>query len=189
MRHKDEKKYDAICNAAIQLINEIGFAQASMSKIAKKAGVSPASIYTYFDNKEDMLVKLYIRGKREMADYVAAELTPGISLESATHSILKRLYHYTLEHRDFFAFTEQFSNSPLIHCIQQESMESFYAIVELYKQGIRDKIIRDLPMEIISAFSFFPVMSLCKAHLAGEINITDDMLDTIADLAWKAITV
>ncbi|MFN0223999.1 TetR/AcrR family transcriptional regulator [Paenibacillus sp. KR2-11] len=50
--------------ATIQLLNEIGFSDISMSKIAKRAHVSPSTIYVYFENKEDMLSKLYSNGKQ-----------------------------------------------------------------------------------------------------------------------------
>ncbi|MCZ8522715.1 helix-turn-helix domain containing protein [Paenibacillus mucilaginosus] len=64
MRHKDENKNEAIFKATIQLLNEIGFSDISMSKIAKRAHVSPSTIYVYFENKEDMLSKLYSNGKQ-----------------------------------------------------------------------------------------------------------------------------
>ncbi|MDB4867155.1 MAG: TetR family transcriptional regulator [Cohnella sp.] len=38
-----------------------------MSKIAKKAGVSASTIYVYFENKEDMLNKLYLSIKKKMS--------------------------------------------------------------------------------------------------------------------------
>jgi len=47
------------------LTNELGFDGISISKIARKAKVSPATIYIYFENKEDLLTKIYrdIRSK------------------------------------------------------------------------------------------------------------------------------
>ena len=60
MRTRDQAKYDAIVKSSIQLINTIGFDGISISKIAKKAKVSPATIYIYFENKEDLFTKLYI---------------------------------------------------------------------------------------------------------------------------------
>ncbi|MDR1409712.1 MAG: TetR/AcrR family transcriptional regulator [Oscillospiraceae bacterium] len=53
MRVKDFSKKDAIFEATINLLNEIGFANISMSKIGKAAGVSSSTIYVYFENKED----------------------------------------------------------------------------------------------------------------------------------------
>ncbi len=60
MRHKDDNKHQAICDAAIGLITANGFADTSISKIAKVANVSPATIYVYFENKEDLLNKVYL---------------------------------------------------------------------------------------------------------------------------------
>ena len=45
MRMKDENKKTAITKAIIGLINEIGFANISMSKIAKATGISAATLY------------------------------------------------------------------------------------------------------------------------------------------------
>ena len=56
MRTKDGIKQEALFEATVKLVNEIGFASSSVSKIAKQAGISPATIYIYYKNKEDLLV-------------------------------------------------------------------------------------------------------------------------------------
>ena len=48
---KDETKKQAITKAVIRLINEVGFANISMSKIAKTTGISAATLYVYYENK------------------------------------------------------------------------------------------------------------------------------------------
>ena len=65
MRMKDENKKTAITKAVIGLINEIGFANISMSKIAKSTGISAATLYVYYENKEDMFRKVYMEIKKE----------------------------------------------------------------------------------------------------------------------------
>ena len=55
MRIKDLHKQEAIIEATVELVNEIGFVSSSVSKIAKKANVSPATLYIYYKNKEDIL--------------------------------------------------------------------------------------------------------------------------------------
>ena len=63
MRHRDDKKRAAVCQAAISLINELGLDGVSMSKIAKRANVSPATIYIYFKEhttlKSEVIIILY----------------------------------------------------------------------------------------------------------------------------------
>ena len=81
MRHKDDNKREAIRNAAIELITTIGFADTSMSKIAKAANVSPATIYVYFENKEDLLNQIYLMVKREISEAMLAGYDDGLPVE------------------------------------------------------------------------------------------------------------
>lgn len=68
MRYRDVNKVEAIFGATIQLINEIGFSDTSISKIAKRASVSAATIYIYHENKEDLLYKTYLKIKGKMSE-------------------------------------------------------------------------------------------------------------------------
>src|SRR5215831_10042720 len=108
MRIKDEKKEQAIYDAAVALITANGLSDTSMSKIAKKADVSPATIYIYFENKEDMLGKTYTQVKREMALALTKGLKPDLSVSEAFKVIWNNFYKYALNNSVRFAFTEQF---------------------------------------------------------------------------------
>ena len=55
MRFKDEDKRQRIKDALVRLILRDGIDGVSVSKIAREAGVSPATIYVYYTSKEDML--------------------------------------------------------------------------------------------------------------------------------------
>ena len=51
MRTRDEKKEHAIRRRALEIIVERGFDGFSMQKLAKAAGVSPATLYIYFKDR------------------------------------------------------------------------------------------------------------------------------------------
>lgn len=57
MRVKTEEKRQAIVDAAFELFSEVGFEQASMSEIAARAGGSKATLYSYFQSKEEMFAE------------------------------------------------------------------------------------------------------------------------------------
>ena len=63
----DKKK--ALVKATIELVNNNGFHATPMSKIAKMANVSPATIYLYFENKQDLLNQTYIDVKAVYTEY------------------------------------------------------------------------------------------------------------------------
>ncbi|MDX1365805.1 MAG: TetR/AcrR family transcriptional regulator, partial [Arenibacter latericius] len=60
---KSIDKRNALMEATISLVNNNGFHAAPMSKIAKMANVSPATIYLYFENKQDLVNKVYLEVK------------------------------------------------------------------------------------------------------------------------------
>ena len=62
-RVKSNEKRIALLNATLSLVINNGFHDAPMSKIAKLAEVSPATIYIYFENKQDLINQLYLELK------------------------------------------------------------------------------------------------------------------------------
>ena len=58
MRKKTEEKRQAIVEAAFEVFSEAGFEQASMSEIAARAGGSKATLYGYFESKEEMFFEV-----------------------------------------------------------------------------------------------------------------------------------
>ena len=58
MRARDENKELRLKTEALKMIAKDGLEQFSIQKLAKKAAVSPATIYIYFKDKEDLILKL-----------------------------------------------------------------------------------------------------------------------------------
>ena len=65
-RPKSDDKRSAIMRAAIRVIAADGLGAATAT-IAKEAGVSNGSLFTYFETKADLLNRLYVELKTEMA--------------------------------------------------------------------------------------------------------------------------
>lgn len=59
MRVKEGNKDKDIIEAAIKVFAEVGYHKAKISKIAEVAGVAAGSIYLYFEDKEDILLKIF----------------------------------------------------------------------------------------------------------------------------------
>jgi AcrR family transcriptional regulator len=60
MRTRDENKESAIRQKAIEMIVKKGFDGLSMQKLAKAADVSPATIYIYYKDRDDLIVQLWM---------------------------------------------------------------------------------------------------------------------------------
>jgi TetR/AcrR family transcriptional repressor of multidrug resistance operon len=189
MRVKDEKKENAIFDAAISLITANGLADTSMSKIARAADVSPATIYVYFENKEDMLNKTYTHVKREIAAALVKGLKPELSVEDAFKVIWNNFYKHAVKHSARFSFTEQFANSPLVDRISKEEGASYFQpLFEWFERGKREKVFKDVPPQIFAALAFAPLVGLVKQHFCGDVALDNKMLKTLFEITWTAVT-
>jgi TetR/AcrR family transcriptional regulator, fatty acid metabolism regulator protein len=59
MRVKEGNKEKDILEGAIKVFAKDGYHNAKISKIAEVAGVATGSVYVYFENKEDVLLKIF----------------------------------------------------------------------------------------------------------------------------------
>ena len=55
-RRRKDARPEELITAALQLFAEQGFTRTNLRDVAKKAGVSKATVYLYFKNKEDLLL-------------------------------------------------------------------------------------------------------------------------------------
>lgn len=63
-----QRRKDIILDAAERVFATTPFTEVNMRRIAREAGISPASIYTYFTDQEALFVDTYLRRSRDMAD-------------------------------------------------------------------------------------------------------------------------
>ena len=190
MRHKDDSKREAISNAAIELITTIGFADTSMSKIAKAANVSPATIYVYFENKEDLLNQIYLMVKREASKVTLAGYDDSLPVKEGFRLIWNNSYRYMLTCPTRFAFSEQFSNSPLVNRVSREAgSEYFQAIYCFFERGKQEGIFKDIPRNLFAAFLYAPLMMLAKQHLEGKLMFDQELQHIAFELTWDSLTV
>lgn len=189
MRVKDDKKETAIFDAAIRLITANGFSDTSMSKIAKAADVSPATIYVYFENKEDLLNKTYTHVKHEMAAALLNGLKPELSVKEAFRIIWHNFYKYAVANQVRFSFKEQFANSPLVDKLRKEqAMDNFHSLFEWFERGRREKIFKDIPVELFVTFAFAPLVALTKQHFCGDIRLDEKLLKKAFEMSWESVT-
>ena len=188
MRIRDELKQDAIFEATVKLINEIGFMAGSISKIAREAGVSPATIYIYYKNKEDLLVSTYIEIKAKLSMALISNFDSQRPIRDTLEIIWNNGFNYISQHSDYFKFTEQFSNSPYANLVNVEEINQHYLpMFNILQKGIEQKIIKDVSMEILVAFIFYPIMTLTNSRLHGELKLSRDQVKTAFGMAWDAI--
>lgn len=126
MARKSKDKTILILQAAKKVFAEEGYHSASVSRIAKEAGIGDGTIYLYFQNKEDILVKLFHRA-------IYDEFVPKVEMRVMHMSDPRMmLYELVRTHLEFFG-----DDYYLAKVIQIESRQTNQNIREARLPGVR----------------------------------------------------
>jgi len=188
MRTKDERKKEALFKATVKLVNEIGFASSSVSKIAREAQVSPSTIYVFFKNKEDLLVSTYIELKRSLSAALLEDFDDSLPIRDIIKKAWFGIFRYITGNLEEYDYLEQFANSPYSALVDQEIIEQeFLPFIAVLEHGITQKIIKNANMNIIVAFMFNPISRLANPRLCHGLAMDEADLEVAFTMVWDAI--
>lgn len=91
-----------IVSAASTLFMERGIAATSMDDIAKAAGYSKATLYVYFENKEEIIGILVLNSMKKLYDYISSALIQHETTKARYDFICRGLMQYQEEFPFYF---------------------------------------------------------------------------------------
>ena len=189
MRPKDEDKANRIYRAAMKVINLEGFQGSSMTRIATEANLSPATIYLYFENKDDMIKKLFIHLKARMGHSYFRDDSDLSPSKGTFRTIWLNHYQYIIENMEEYSFLENFSNCPLISLIEKENNHDYCPAFEnLFEQSKAAKLIHPLQNDIIYSLLFAPISQMVKKSKSLGVTLSTNELIQIFEASWKAVS-
>lgn len=187
MRKKDDEKEKSIKEAVIKLILEEGFHGTSISKIAKKAGVSPATVYIYYENKESMLQDIYREYSEEIFNYLLNRVHKEMEGQKLIEILVRSYYTYIQEHEEIFHFVDQFSNCPSLasSCSKAKGICNINNFIDEMK---KNHIIKDYNNDNLLAIIFYPVKAIAVNSHKSEAErdeLLQEMIKIIQDALLK----
>ena len=185
MRRKDDEKEQRIKEAVASLMLEEGWSGTSISKIARKAEVSPATVYTYFDSKEDMLQCIYREYSEHVFDYLMRQVETGMCGAQVIETLMRSFFRYMSENEDVSSFMEQFGNCRALSskCTCRKSIGSVGCLLEEMKQ---ERVIRDYSEQSLEALIFYPVKAIVFDQKLGASQ-KSALLDEVIELVQRAV--
>ncbi|MEO6524113.1 MAG: TetR/AcrR family transcriptional regulator [Mucilaginibacter sp.] len=194
MRIKDTAKEDNIKQKAIEMIVKEGLQGFGVNKLAKAAGVSPATIYIYFKDKEHLISTLCLEVGKEMLDQSLTDFNPEMSFEKGLEIQWKNRLAYFLKHPIDMEFLEIMRYTIFYEQVTFMMKRDFGAIMNEFKDNAQQngQLIK-LPFEVYWALAFSPLYQLVKFHTQGQsyVNnafaLTDQVMKQALSLVLKAL--
>ena len=184
----DKKK--ALVKATIELVNNNGFHATPMSKIAKMANVSPATIYLYFENKQDLLNQTYIEVKAVYTEYAFETYKETMSVEAGFELIWKRIANFKLHECENAMFLAQCDNTPIIdETSRQEGIKHLQPLLDLWTRGKKEVIIKPISEYLLYAYAINPLSFLMMTQNRGSFVLNKTHIDQAYKAAWDSIKI
>jgi len=188
---KKEEKRNEIMQSALKLIAEQGFIGAPMALIAEKAHVGVGTIYHYFKDKDALINELYMELEEKVLKFLESNYNEGDSIQKRFLQLHKGVLRYFTEHPLEFRYMEQYFNSPYSIDLRRDRIfnnsREGTIFKKLFIEGIEQKIIKDLPLVVLFALSFGPIILLLRDQILGFVTLNDTLIEKTIEACWESI--
>lgn len=185
---KSIEKKAALVRATIYLVNNNGFHDTPMSKIAKMANVSPATIYLYFESKQDLVNKTYLEVKEAFTSYAFATYTEEMPVEKGFETIWMRIADFKLKECEEAMFLAQCDNTPMIdESSRQEGIKHLQPLLHLWERGKDEGIIKPISDFLLYAYTINPLSFLMIMQQRSVFKLTKENIQEAYQAAWDSI--
>jgi TetR/AcrR family transcriptional repressor of multidrug resistance operon len=196
MRTRDESKESAIRKKALEMAVKEGFDGLSMQKLAKAAGVSPATIYIYFKDRADMILQLWLLEMDKMVSATLKGFDPAMPFDEGLKIQWMNRARFCMENPVSMHFMEQMKYSPYNEiCMKKMDTTFLKAMGEFVHNAINRKEVVKLPIEVYWCIAFAPLYQLVKMHMSGrglrggseKFVLDDKIMNQTLKLVLKAL--
>ena len=188
MEHTEKR--DAVMQAALEMVGEHGFHGSPMAQIAERAGVAAGTIYRFFDSKDTLIKEIQASLEGQILAVVTEGYPEGQSVRERFMHIERRIIGHFIASPLQFRFLEQYHYSPYGLDSRREKAfgkKKTNLIEDLLEEALRHRIVKDLPLPILYALAFGPVIEVCRDHILEFVALDERLIERTAEACWDAI--
>lgn len=188
MRQRDDNKRLALLEATLDLVTEQGFSATSVAMIARRAGVSPGTLYIYHEDKNALLVATFIDVCDRLIDTSLGQLDRHLALRERLCRAWKALFELALASPRLFRFHDMFSHSAwMTDELRERNNQRLAPLLEALAEGQRHGLIKPVGLALLEAFLFRPIHHLVQSSGCHPFEPDSANIEMAFAMAWDAI--
>jgi len=193
MRTRNTNKVQLVKQKAIEMIVKDGFEGFSMNKLARACNISVATLYIYYKDRDDLIIKIAYEEGKLMADRMIKNLDPEASFEEGMRIQWANRYQYMTDNPLLALFFEQLQSSTY-HVQFMDAFTEFKAVVSKFLNNVIARgEMNPVPLEVYWSVAFAPLYSLVRFQNQGQslggkpFTMSDEILWQTFDLVIKGL--
>ncbi len=183
-------KVNIILNTTIQIVNEYNFTGTTISRISKKAGISPGVIYHYFESKDEIIYKIYEDIAKRLAENIDEQELSNMSIIRQLEILICTAYRFAVNNSVEMIFVENFRNSAYMKnakdIARKKVTERLGAPIDA---AVSRGEILDLPHNTIYTLMIGTATQLAKLEIIGQNPLGKYTIEQVAHQIVKTILV
>lgn len=174
----------AVRAALRRLVARHGFHGASMSAVAREAGVATGTAYVHYASKEELILATYVEVKQQLGQAAAASADEVGDPHERFADLWLGAYWYLAEDADRARFLLQVENSPYADVAHERAMDAgddplSRAVAAPDLAGR----LADLPPLVLYDLGLGPAVRLA----AGAHRMDESHLREVVECCWRAV--
>lgn len=196
MRTRDIDKEKLVIEKAVEQIVQDGLQGFSMNKLARACNISVATLYIYYKDKDDLIIKI----GSEIGERFFSTAILNFSAEMSFRDGLWKQW----QNRSAFAIGnpidikcfEAMKHSPYAESIMKSGMLQQFKelLTEFSMNAIRNEELVELPLDVFWSVAYGPLYTLLNFHREGKslgskpFTLTEEKMKQAFEQVIKALT-
>lgn len=191
MRKIDEAKRDAITKAVFQITYDEGITNLSISKIAKQVGVSKATMYVYYQDKTDMLGKIFLDVKYLMDSGLSEEIKRDLPFKQRVELTLEYFANKFVQYPYESNFMRAILDNPdLVDPeVIEKSQQMVQSLYDLFTEGVENSYWVTNDIELLTSILFSPIEEYTEMYFKKGQPVSQKKLNELIEILIQASVV
>ncbi|MFD0795813.1 TetR/AcrR family transcriptional regulator [Mucilaginibacter litoreus] len=194
MRIRNIDKVLLVKQKAIELIVKDGLEGFSMNKLAKACKISVATLYIYYQDRDDLIINIAVEEGKKMSEALLKNFDPAMGFEEGLRIQWTNRYQYMQENPSMNLFFDQLRSSSYQEKFLKSFLSDFKIVMGKFMQNVIARgEVEEMPFEAYWSVAFSPLYSLVRFDQEGQslggqpFKMTDKVLWKTFDLVIRAL--
>jgi TetR/AcrR family transcriptional repressor of multidrug resistance operon len=169
MRTRNADKELLVRKKAIEMLVREGFQGFSMNKLAAASGISVATLYIYYKDKDDLIQNIGTEIGRQFMCTTLKDFSTNMSFSEGLTIQWENRAAFALKYPKEVACYEIIRHSRHGDLIVEESLKEFKSAMEKFtRNAVKNKELKPVPVDVFWSVAYGPLYTLLRFHEEGK---------------------
>lgn len=196
MRTRDTDKEKLVIEKAVEQIVQDGLQGFSMNKLAKACNISVATLYIYYRDKDDLIIKIGSEIGEKFFTTAIKDFSADMSFKDGLWKQWQNRASFATANPVEVKCFEAMKHSPYVDAIMKSGfLQQFKDLLTAFTENaIRNKELIELPLDVFWSIAYGPLYTMLNFHREGKslggkpFVLTEEKMKLAFEQVIKALT-